>query len=66
MLSQVGINNQKNETSIEELSYEYSPHNFSFLITNLIIANPLNKGNDGCSENQVHADNDKWNWDSET
>ena len=60
----IGIHDQKNESCIEELSNEHSPYNFSFLITNLIIANPLNKRDDGRSENQIHADNDEWNWET--
>jgi len=59
MLSQVGINNQKNETRIEELCNEHSPYNFCFLITNLVITNPGNERDDSRSENQVHADNDE-------
>jgi len=42
MLSQVSINDQKNEACIEELSNEYRPYNFSFLVTNLIITYPGN------------------------
>jgi hypothetical protein len=43
MLAQICINNENNETRVEELSQERALHDRCHLLTNSILANPTDK-----------------------
>lgn len=61
MLSDVGVNNKKQNTCVEELSVENSVGDRGELLTDGIFSDPSNKGNNACLQDEIHSNNDESN-----
>lgn len=61
VLSQVGVDDQKQDTCVEELSVENSVGDRSKLLTDGIFTDPGNEGNDGRLQDDIYCNNDKSN-----
>lgn len=57
VLNHIGIHNQYNETSVEELTQERTFHNSCFLLTYSIFTYPGNKCHHNLLQNNIHCYN---------
>lgn len=57
MLGQVSIDNQNNETRVEELTKECTFNNSCFLLTDSVLTNPTNEGHHNFLQDCVDRNN---------
>lgn len=64
MLAQISINNQDDETSIEELTKKSAFDNWCFLLTDCVFTNPGDKNEHNLFEDDVHCNDNTCDWKS--